>query len=88
MRLLDDHERFRASLAHDINEGFAQQLVGALIHLQGYARQRKAGLNDADEDLQTGLELLQDSILQTQQIVNRLRPETLKDLASLRLSAL
>ena len=79
VRLLDDHERFRAALAHDINEGFAQQLVGALIHLQGYARQRKAGLDDSEEDLQAGLQLLQDSIRQTQRMVNRLRPETLKE---------
>lgn len=74
MRILDESEAFRLSLAHEIHEGLAQQLIGALLHLQGYVQLAKDGDPDARNSFHIGLDLLQDSIRETRRIAGRLRP--------------
>ena len=72
--LFDRQEEFTESLATAIHDGLAQQLVSALLHLQGFQHLQDSPTNDAKQSFQTGLKLLQDSIRQAGRIAGQLRP--------------
>ncbi len=48
-RLLEEHDAFKQSLSDEIYEGFNQQLVGAILHLQGFERMQRENPGEAQE---------------------------------------
>ena len=61
-KLLELQERDRKLVAHDIHDGLAQQLTGALMQLQAYENLRGSHPGDAQEAFDAGTDLLRQSI--------------------------
>jgi signal transduction histidine kinase len=78
-RLLEEHEAFKQSLSDEIYEGFNQQLVGAILHLQGFEQIERESPAEAREIFRAGLELLRDTLDEARRIANRLKPPVLDD---------
>lgn len=78
-RLIEEQDAFKQSLADEIYEGFNQQLIGALMHLQNVARLQQENPAEASETLNAGLDLLRDTLDEARRIANRLRTPVLDD---------
>jgi signal transduction histidine kinase len=78
-RLIEEQDAFKQSLADEIYEGFNQQLIGALMHLQNVARLQQENPAEASETLSAGLDLLRDTLDEARRIANRLRTPVLDD---------
>jgi len=78
-RLLEEHETFKQSLSDEIYEGFNQQLIGALMHLQGFEQLQQENPAEAQAVFRTGLELLRDTLDEARRVANRLKPPVLDD---------
>lgn len=78
-RLFEEQEVFKQAVSNEIYEGINQQLVGALLHFQGFERIEKENPVEAREAFLTGVELLRESIDMARQMANRLRPPVLDD---------
>jgi signal transduction histidine kinase len=78
-RLIEEQDAFKQSLADEIYEGFNQQLIGALMHLQSVERLQRENPVAASETLSAGLDLLRDTLDEARRIANRLRTPVLDD---------
>jgi signal transduction histidine kinase len=71
-KVLDRQEEFRQSLAGAIHDDLIQQLVGALLYLEG-ARQIQSPPGDgAQDNFRIGLKLLREGIHKSRRIAGRL----------------
>jgi len=78
--LLDLQERQRRSIAHDIHDGLAQQLSGALCQFQAF-RELNVGISPASAKVfETGMKMLQVAIQEARSLINGLRPVLLDEL--------
>jgi signal transduction histidine kinase len=78
-RLLEEHEAFKQSLSNDIYECFNQQLVGTLLHFQGFEQIQHKDPAEAQEIFRLAMQLLRDTLDEARRIANRLKPPVLDD---------
>lgn len=78
-RLLDIQERERQLVSYEIHDGLAQQLAGALMHLQAYDHGRERGV-EARQDFDRGLQLLKAAAIEARRLIAGLRPPALDEL--------
>jgi signal transduction histidine kinase len=77
--LIEKHEAFKQSLSDEIYESFNQQLVAALLHLQGFEQKQKENLDEAGDIFRSAMKLLRETIEEARRIANRLKPPVLDD---------
>jgi signal transduction histidine kinase len=78
-RMLDAQEQNQQRLAHQIHDGLAQRMIGALLRLQAVASLQQADPEAAANELRVAKKLLRDCIDEARRIANRLRPPSLDD---------
>jgi signal transduction histidine kinase len=78
-QLIDLQERERKFLSYEIHDGFAQQITGALFHLEAFQRLREADRLQAEKDLDQSAALLSRSIDETRRLISGLRPPILDE---------
>jgi PAS domain S-box-containing protein len=78
-QLLELHERDRKLLAFELHDGFAQQLAGAKLNFEAAAQLFPTDPRQAQEDYQTGLQLLRTAIEESRRLVSGLRPPVLDE---------
>jgi len=78
-QLLDLHERDRQLIAYEIHDGFSQQLTGAKLNLDAYKRLPDHNSEESRQLLDTGLQLLGESIDETRRLISGLRPPILDE---------
>jgi PAS domain S-box-containing protein len=78
-RLIDLSERERKYLSYEIHDGFAQQITGALFHVEAYKRLREDDAPKAEKDLDYAVEMLRRSIDETRRLISGLRPPILDE---------
>jgi signal transduction histidine kinase len=67
-------EQRLATLAYELHHGPGQYLTSAFYHLDGFRLLQAAGSEDAWEDFDHGLDLLQRAIRELRNLINELRP--------------
>jgi signal transduction histidine kinase len=78
-RVQQEHEEMQQSLARQIHESFAQQLVAALMHLEAHCQLRRTDPEEAALSFQAGLELLRESVTDAQRMAGQLRSPVLEE---------
>lgn len=78
-RVFEEREAQEQSLAFEIHEGLAQQMIGSLLHLQAAEQLADADAAAARADLQIGMAMLKATIDKTLQLAARLRPSVLDE---------
>ena len=78
-RLFDRQEELQRSLVSSIHDDLAQQLAGALLHLEGSQPLQVSSAHDESDSFRTGLKLLRDSIHDARRIAGQLRPLIYRD---------
>jgi PAS domain S-box-containing protein len=78
-RLLELHDSQRHLIGYEIHDGLAQQLAAVKMHWETFGR--LYGTGDAQSELayQKGLELVQQSIVETRRLISGLRPPVLDE---------
>jgi signal transduction histidine kinase len=76
-QLLRLQDQRLARLARELHEGPHRRLSAALYHLDGYRLHAAAGSEDAWEEFDHGLDLLERGIRDTRNVINDLRPARL-----------
>jgi PAS domain S-box-containing protein len=77
--LLDVHERERKLAAYEIHDGFAQHLVGALMHFEAFAQKEHVSLDGPRNEFALGRRLLQNSVDDARRLISGLRPPILDE---------
>ena len=77
--VLEMGEQDQRLLAYEIHDGFVQPATAALMNLQAGLATHAADPQQAMEDIERGLQLLQDSIAQVRRLIGGLRPIVLED---------
>ncbi|MCC6126310.1 MAG: PAS domain S-box protein [Pirellulales bacterium] len=78
-RLIDLQERERRFLSYEIHDGFAQQITGALFHLDAFNRLRGSDDSQAEKNLERTAAMLRRSIDETRRLISGLRPPILDE---------
>ena len=79
-RSLDLYERDRKLAAYEIHDGFIQPLTAAKMHLEGQLRVVGERCPDVvGQEFRTAVLLLDDSLREARQLMNRQRPEVLDE---------
>jgi PAS domain S-box-containing protein len=78
-RLIDLQERERRFLSYEIHDGFAQQITGALFHLDAFKRSRGNDDSQAEKNLERAAAMLRRSIDETRRLISGLRPPILDE---------
>lgn len=78
-QVLDLHEHDRQLISYEIHDGFAQQLTGALFHLQAYKQIREGNAHEAATLFDSGMQLLTSSINEARRLISGLRPPILDE---------
>jgi signal transduction histidine kinase len=74
-------EEERRAVAYDLHDGLTQYVMAAHAHLQGFQAAQKSGKTGrAAQDLEQGLKLLQEAVVESRRLVNGLRLLALDDL--------
>jgi len=74
-------EEERRAVAYDLHDGLTQYVMAAHAHLQGFQAAQKSGRTErAAQDLEQGLKLLQEAVIESRRLVNGLRLLALDDL--------
>jgi signal transduction histidine kinase len=76
-RVLDAHEQNQQSLAHQIHEGLAQHLIGALLRLRAVEQPLQWDPEGAANELHAVGKLLSEGIDEARRIASSLRPPAL-----------
>jgi len=77
-RQLDLQERDRQLTAYEIHDGLAQEMTGALMHLEAFQHQMPQSAEHAEFD--RGLGLLRQAVNETRRLISGLRPPVLDEL--------
>jgi PAS domain S-box-containing protein len=77
-RLLDIQESERQLVAYDIHDGLAQQIAGALMHLE--AHEHALGIHPPPTELAQALRLLRKAADEARRLIGGLRPPALDEL--------
>ena len=77
-KLLDLHERERQLFAYEIHDGMAQEMTGALMHLQAFEHIAADSLGSSD--FERGLSLLRQAVEEARQLISGLRPPVLDEM--------
>jgi PAS domain S-box-containing protein len=72
-----DHER--QMIAYDLHDGVAQQLAGAIMHLQSYAHSRHNNPENAAKAFEDGMAMLRQSHSETRRLISGVRPPVLDE---------
>lgn len=82
-RLLQDllraHERDRQLLAYEIHDGMAQDVAGALMHLEAHQSKAKSDPASAQRDFEISLKLLRNTLDEARRVITGLRPPILDE---------
>lgn len=79
--LMVAQEEERRAVAYDLHDGLTQYVMAAHAHLQGFQAAQKSGKTErAAQDLEQGLKLLQEAVVESRRLVNGLRLLALDDL--------
>jgi signal transduction histidine kinase len=78
-QMLDLQERDRQVLAYELHDGFAQQLSGAMLYLQGFRETLPRRPDEAWRLFDLAISTLQRSIEETRRLINGLRPMVLDE---------
>lgn len=78
-QMIDLQERERRFLSYEIHDGFAQQITGALFHIEAFQRLRKDEPEQAEKNLEQSAALLSRSIDETRRLISGLRPPILDE---------
>ena len=78
-QLLELHERQRQLIAYEIHDGFAQQLTGALFHLQGFRETFARSPDEAWKGFDVAARLVCQAIDETRRLISGLRPPVLDE---------
>jgi PAS domain S-box-containing protein len=78
-QLIDLQERERRFLSYEIHDGFAQQITGALFHVEAFKRLREEDLLQAERNLNQAMKMLSRSIDETRRLISGLRPPILDE---------
>jgi PAS domain S-box-containing protein len=78
-QMIDLQERERRFLSYEIHDGFAQQITGALFHIEAFQRLRKDEPEQAEKNLEQSASLLSRSIDETRRLISGLRPPILDE---------
>jgi len=79
-KLLEIHEGDRRRLAHEIRDGLAQEMTGALLRLQGFREQVGRRADEAWRSFDEGLRILSAGIGRARQLAASVRPTALDEL--------
>jgi PAS domain S-box-containing protein len=79
LQMIDLQERERRYLSYEIHDGFAQQITGALFHLEAFMRLRESDAALAEKNLSQSAEMLRRSIDETRRLISGLRPPILDE---------
>ena len=79
-QLLDLRERERKLVSHEIHDGLAQQLTGAIMQFQAFRQLQDHDTDKARSVFDEALEMLQDGLSQARRLISGLRPPILDDL--------
>ena len=77
-RQLDLQERERQLTAYEIHDGLAQEMTGALMHLEAFQHQLPATIEHAEFDV--GIGLLREAVNEARRLISGLRPPVLDEL--------
>jgi len=78
-RVLDAHEQDQQSLARQLHEGLAQQMIGALLQLRAVEQLQRGDPDGAANELRAVGKLLSEGIDEARRIASRLRPPGLDE---------
>ncbi len=78
-RLFQAEDGERRRMAYEIHDGLAQLIVAADIHMNNFASVRREDADQAERELQKGLQRLKASLTEVRRVVSELRPSTLDD---------
>ncbi len=78
-QLLELHERDRELLAFELHDGFAQQLVGAMMTFEAASQLQDADPEQARASFREGARVLRESIEESRRLVGGLRPPVLDE---------
>jgi PAS domain S-box-containing protein len=78
-QMIDLQERERRYLSYEIHDGFAQQITGALFHLETFMRLRESDAALAEKNLAQSAAMLRRSIDETRRLISGLRPPILDE---------
>jgi len=76
-RLLQASDHERRLIGYDIHDGLAQQLAGAMMHLQAYEVQRHTAPEQADRAYGTAVDLVQQAHAEARRLISGVRPPAL-----------
>jgi len=79
-QMLDLQEQERKLVAYEIHDGLAQHLTGALLQLQTASQMEDRNNDKAKKLLETGLNLLSESVDEARRLIGGLRPPILDEL--------
>jgi PAS domain S-box-containing protein len=77
-KLLDLGERDRKLIAYEIHDGLAQEMAGALMHLQAF--EHMTSDKELGQEFQRGLKLVGKAVQETRRLISGLRPPVLDEL--------
>ena len=78
-QLLESHDRERQLVAYEIHDGLAQQLAGAIMHLQAAIQMKDSGANVLAEVCDAGIETLRQCLAEARRLMSGLRPPVLDE---------
>jgi PAS domain S-box-containing protein len=78
-RMLEASDHERRLISYDIHDGLAQELAGAIMYFQIYARAREAEAKDAAKAFDTGVMMLQQSYVEARRLISGVRPPILDE---------
>ena len=76
-RLLQASDHERRLIGYDIHDGLAQQLAGAMMHLQAYEAQRPTVPEQADLAYRTAVDLVHQAHAEARRLISGVRPPAL-----------
>ena len=79
-QLLDLRERERKLVSHEIHDGLAQQLTGAIMQFQAFRQLQDHDTDKARSVFDEALEMLQSGLSQARRLISGLRPPVLDEL--------
>ena len=77
--LLDSSDHERQIVAYEIHDGLAQQLAGAVMQFQTFARLRQTEPKEAAETYEAGMTMLRQGLFEARRLIGGVRPPILDE---------